>query len=295
MRDQAAGLRRMVADPKPRMFTILSASSRDDKTVLLVNLAAAMQRGGSNVLLLDACGGPAGLSGKLGLPLGASLLDALHGRCSYESVAHRCAHGYDVALLAGASATAAGGTDGLAAAYQKLALQSDVLITDVELDSRGALPFEDMAGGEIIVQVNASGASMTAAYALIKGLNAHLGRRPFGIVVSGASGEDARKVFDNMAQTASRYLALELQLAGSIPADDSLRKATRLERPVVDAFPMAASSAAFRQLASQFSATSRPPNMPVDGNARVIHAGADMPDISDMMAEWPAQLVGAGA
>lgn len=295
VRDQAAGLRRMVADPKPRMFTVLSASSREDKSVLLLNLAAAMQHGGSNVLLLDACGGPAGMASRLGVPDGISLLDALQGGCAHEDIAHRCVHGFDIALLASAAATAAGGTTGLAAAYEKLARQSDVLLADVELDQGGELPFEQMAAGEIIVQVGASGESMKAAYSLIKGLNLHLGRRPFGIVVSGASGEDARKVFANMAQTARRYLALELEFAGSIPADDGLRKATRLDKPVVDAFPMAGSSAAFRQLATTFCTVTAAASLPVSDNAVILHAGSEMPDISDMMEEWPVQLAGVGA
>lgn len=315
-RDQAAGLRRMVADPKPRMFTVLSASSREDKSVLLLNLAAAMQHAGSNVLLLDACGGAAGMAVKLGVPAGISLLDAMSGRCAYESIAHRCAHGFDVALLAASAAAPVSSaatvnavsaasahdtgktgniTQGLANAYAKLVSLSDVLITDVDLDANGELPFEQMAGGEIIVQVGITGTSMKTAYALIKGLNAHLGRRPFGIVVSGASGEDARKVFDNMAQTARRYLALELEFAGSIPADDGLRKAARLERPVVDAFPLAGSSVAFRQLATAFSTVTTLTGMAAGENAVLIHAGNEMPDISDMMAEWPVQLAGVGA
>jgi flagellar biosynthesis protein FlhG len=293
-RDQAAGLRRMVADPKPRMLTILSAASREDKNVLVINLAAAMERQGSDVLLLDACGGPGGVAARLGMPPGASLLGALHGQNGFDQVAHRCGQGFDIALLAGASASAAGRSDALGPAYVRLANKSDVMITDVELGADGALPLVEMEAGEIIVQVSSNSASIQAAYTLIKQLNAHLGRRPFGIVVSGAAGEDVHKVFAAMAQTASRYLALELRLAGAIPADECLRKSARLERPVVDAFPMSAAAVAFRRLAGQFSASAGMPAAPPKtagivpngaANGVINSAANSAPDNAEEMAE----------
>jgi flagellar biosynthesis protein FlhG len=42
---------------------------------------------------------------------------------------------------------------------------------------------------------------------------------------------------------------------GSVPADEHLQRAARLGRAVVDAFPQAGSSVAFRQLAGRFSLT----------------------------------------
>ena len=60
-------------------------------------------------------------------------------------------------------------------------------------------------------------------------------------------------VYDNMAQAASRYLALNLTSMGSVPADEYLHRAARLGRAVVDAFPLAGASVAFRELAGRFA------------------------------------------
>ena len=40
--DQAEGLRRMLAGPRPRIVTFLSASPQDDKGTMLVNLGASL-------------------------------------------------------------------------------------------------------------------------------------------------------------------------------------------------------------------------------------------------------------
>jgi flagellar biosynthesis protein FlhG len=42
--DQAEGLRRMLAGPKPRIVTFLSATPSDDKGAMLVNLGASLAR-----------------------------------------------------------------------------------------------------------------------------------------------------------------------------------------------------------------------------------------------------------
>jgi flagellar biosynthesis protein FlhG len=55
-----------------------------------------------------------------------------------------------------------------------------------------------------------------------------------------------------MAQAANRYLAVKLGSMGSVPADDHLKRAMHLGRSVVDAFPLAGASVAFRRLAGRF-------------------------------------------
>jgi flagellar biosynthesis protein FlhG len=44
--DQAEGLRRMLAGPKPRVYTFLSAASAEEKGAMLVNLAASLSQAG---------------------------------------------------------------------------------------------------------------------------------------------------------------------------------------------------------------------------------------------------------
>jgi flagellar biosynthesis protein FlhG len=103
-----------------------------------------------------------------------------------------------------------------------------------------------------VVQVSNTPASIKSAYSIIKRVNGQLGRRPFSLLVTGASEKEAQVVYRNMALAANRYLAIKLNSMGSVPADDHLKRAMHLGRAVVDAFPLAGASVAFRRLAGRF-------------------------------------------
>ena len=132
------------------------------------------------------------------------------------------------------------------------------MIVDGEFARDDSFPVPIMDTSEIVVQVSTSAASITAAYALIKRLSQQLGRRPFGILVTNASEAEAKVVYDNMSAAASRYLAVQLTSMGSVPADEYLHRAARLGRAVVDAFPLAGASVAFRRLAGRFALAGMP-------------------------------------
>ncbi|MEG1051259.1 MAG: diguanylate cyclase [Janthinobacterium sp.] len=143
--------------------------------------------------------------------------------------------------------------------FDVLARQSGIVLVDgVVADEGDCFPVPLMASSDIVVQVSTSATSIKAAYCLIKRLSQELGRRPFGILVTGASESEAKVVYDNMAQAASRYLAVKLTSMGSVPADEYLHRAARLGRSVVDAFPLAGASVAFRGLAERLARSAAP-------------------------------------
>ena len=253
--DQAEGLRRILAGPKPQIVTFVSATLHMDKSTMLANLAASMAAAGNTVLLLDACTAPRGIAAQLGLQPGATLQDVARQERALDEVAQLMPQGFGVATLTRGplrrSGLDADSGRRLANAFGVLASQSDILLVDAELDADDALPVAAMANGEIVVQVAPDAASIKQAYGIIKRLNAQLGRRPFSVLVTGASEKEAAVVLDNIAHAANRYLGLQLTSLGSVPADDHVTRASRLGRSVVDAFPLARASVAFRQLASR--------------------------------------------
>ena len=257
--DQAEGLRRILAGPRPRVVTFVSASSALDKSTMLANLGASMAAAGNAVLLLDACVAPRGITAQLGMQPGATLQDVARQERALNEVAQLMPQGFGVATLTrGSLLRSALDVDSarrLSNAFGVLASQTDILIVDAELDANDALPLEAMGTGDIVVQVSPDAASIQQAYAIIKRLNAQLGRRPFGVLVTGAAEREAKIVFDNMAQAARRYLALPLHSVGSVPADEHVGRAARLGRSVTDAFPLARASVAFRRLAEGFGLT----------------------------------------
>jgi flagellar biosynthesis protein FlhG len=256
--DQAEGLRRMLAGPKPRIVTFLSATAEDDKGAMLVNLGASLAQSGNDVLIVDACERGYGVAQRLGVDRGPGLLQVARQECALNQVIHPVPQGFSVARLGGS----ASGNDArrLAKTFDVLVKQSSgsIVLVDGEFGDDGSFPVPIMATSEIVVQVSTSATSITNAYALVKRLSQHLGRRPFGVLVTGATEAEAKVVYDNMSSAATRYLAVPLSSMGSVPADEYLQRAARLGRAVVDAFPLAGASVAFRRLAGRFGRTGVP-------------------------------------
>lgn len=258
--DQAEGLRRMLAGPKPRIVTFLCATPEDDKGAMLVNLGASLARAGNDVLIVDACEHDYGVAQRLGVDHGASLLQVARQECGLNQVIHQVPQGFGVASMARGKSARTGPDEvrRLAKTFDVLVRQTGIVIVDAEFGSDDSFPVPVMASAEIVVQVSTSAASIKAAYSLIKRLSQQLGRRPFGILVTGASESEAKVVYDNMSSAASRYLAVQLVSMGSVPADEYLQRAARLGRAVVDAFPLAGASVAFRRLAGRFALSGMP-------------------------------------
>ncbi|HEY0061135.1 MAG TPA: antiactivator of flagellar biosynthesis FleN protein [Telluria sp.] len=258
--DQAEGLRRMLAGPKPRIVTFLAACAADDKGAMLVNLGASLARAGNEVILVDACSEEYGVAQRLGVDRSASLLAVARQEAALNQVVRQVPQGFGVVSMAGKRVSKAGAEEArrLATAFDVLVKQAGMVLVDGEFGPDDSFPVPLMASAEIVIQVGTSAASITAAYALIKRLSQHLGRRPFGILVTGASEAEAKVVYDNMSAAASRYLAVQLTSMGSVPADEYLQRAARLGRAVVDAFPLAGASVAFRQLAGRFAMSGMP-------------------------------------
>ncbi|HJV88473.1 MAG TPA: antiactivator of flagellar biosynthesis FleN protein [Noviherbaspirillum sp.] len=253
--DQAEGLRRMLAGPKPRVFTFLSAASAEEKGAMLVNLGASLTQAGRDVLLLDACIGQEGIASRLNATKCASLVQVARRERSLDDAIQPMPQGFGVAALRHGP-TKAADVDAdqvrrLQDAYGVLAKRADIMVVDAELGKDDNFLIPALTSSEIVVQVANNPASITNAYAIIKRLNGRLGRRPFSLLVTGASEKEAQVVFENMAQVAKRYLAVKLNSMGSVPADEHLKRAMHLGRAVVDAFPLAGASVAFRKLAGR--------------------------------------------
>jgi len=263
--DQAEGLRRMLSGPKPRIVTFLSATPSDDKGAMLVNLGASLAQSGNDVMIVDACERDYGVAQRLGVDRGPSLLQVARQECALNQVIHPVPQGFSVtSMMRGAqlgqmSLMGANEARRLAKTFDVLVKQAgSIVMVDGEFSEEGSFPVPIMASSEIVVQVSTSATSITNAYALIKRLSQHLGRRPFGILVTGATEAEATVVYDNMSSAATRYLAVTLTSMGSVPADEYLHRAARLGRAVVDAFPLAGASVAFRRLAGRFARTGVP-------------------------------------
>lgn len=261
--DQAEGLRRMLAGPRPRVFTFLSALPDEEKNAMLMNLGASLVRAGSDVLLLDARASTGGIAAQLDVPRRASLLDVARQEGRAAELVQAMPLGFGVARLTHATMQARAQLQAaprddllmrrLGQTFGALAKAHDIVMVDGELGADDGFTLPALGNGEIVVQVSNNAASIKAAYSTIKRLSATLGRRPFSVLVSGASESEAKQVHGNIAQAASRYLATSVAFMGSVPSDEHMGRAARLGRSVVEAFPLAGASLAFRRLAGRCS------------------------------------------
>lgn len=246
----------MLGGPKHRTLTFFSTAQGEEKGAMLVNLAASLAQNGSDVVLLDTCHTSRGIAAGIDTLQNTTLLNYARRECLLEELVQDMPQGFGVAAMAPADepldTTDAQVKRGLTDAFAALATRANIVVVDAELGNDDSFPISTLASSDIVVQVSTSPDSITRAYAVIKRLNNKLGKRPFGIVVTDASEKEAQVVYKNMAQAANRYLSVKLNSLGCVPADEHLTRAASLGRAVVEAFPLASASAAFRQLAAKF-------------------------------------------
>lgn len=253
--DQAAGLRRMFGGRRLRVVTFAAAASGVGKTLLVANAAAAIAAQGRSVLVLDENAGTDDVCAMFGARAECDLLDAIQGRRRLEDAVVQADAGVRVLPAARAVSTLGQLTpaqqDMLLASVATLGMPPDVILVDAAHDHPfGFSPFA-LASPETVIVLSGSGASITSAYSLIKQVSQRYGRREFRVLINKTrSLEEAELVFANLSQVASQRSVASLAFAGGIPADDSLKAAARLMRPVVAAFPDSPGAAAVRNLAA---------------------------------------------
>jgi flagellar biosynthesis protein FlhG len=251
--DQAGGLRRIMAGPQPRVVSLLSAGSGIDKSSMLINLAVSLQRQGSEVLVINA-------DSRQTMPaygaVSPSTLSAVAlGHAVFKAAVRPSTHGFPVAQLMTVRQLRSGIGEAERQALNRLlaglAQRYDVLLVDAELTAGDVLPLPILNEGEIVIQLNQHPDAIKQAYSRIKQMYGRLGCRDFGVLLTDMPEQEARRLFDRLSQVARRYLSVRLDHMGTIPPDTCISRASRLGRPLVDAFPKASASAAFMALAGR--------------------------------------------
>jgi flagellar biosynthesis protein FlhG len=106
------------------------------------------------------------------------------------------------------------------------------------------------AADDVVVVVCDEPASLTDAYALVKVLSRDFGVRRFRFVANLVrNAGEARALHQKLAKVCDRFLDVVLDFMGFVPQDERLRQAIRRQNAVVDLWPAARSSQAFKQLA----------------------------------------------
>lgn len=255
--DQAAGLRRIMAAPKPRVVSIISASATDQSR-MMVNLAASIRAQGNDVLIVHASSATREASYEIDKT--PTLLEVAKTSASLSVAIKTTKQELTTAKLLPKNqvSTPLNNVAGqvLNELFDELVLQYEIVLVDATLNSDDLLPLKTLNDSDILIQLTRDPESIKDAYTLIKRICSQLGRRSFGIIVDDANDAQAEVVFKNISQVAKRFMQIELEFFGAIPADVHLGKAAKLGRPIIDAFPLTPASNAFKQIAQRLNSKS---------------------------------------
>ncbi|MEO6974269.1 MAG: P-loop NTPase [Gallionella sp.] len=280
--DQAEGLRRLLVRNHTQVLTLVAGKNGVGRTSTAFNLAAALSHLGKKVLVLDENHAPNNLLGHLGVYARHDLLDVIREKCMPDEALFN-SNGFSIMSTARAMNSLAqlGQPDQqrLENALTEVSTGVDVMLVDAAMHVlvKAPIPGRDCqnsgvrspvfrrsegfkrqagtssgfaCGGSLLVVMDGTASGITDSYTLIKRLVLNNACLQFEIVVNKVADEKtAQTVFENMAKVAWRNLATRLEYLGCIPRDDRLMRATRHGRPVIDAYPAAASAKSYRDIA----------------------------------------------
>ena len=261
--DQAAGLRRMTQPHPVRAIAVTGGKGGVGKTNVSVNLGVAAAEMGQRVMLLDADLGLANIDVVLGLHPHYDLSHVMRGERQLNEVVVEGPAGMKV--IPGASGVKAlaelspAEHTGLIRAFSEVATDTDLLIVDTAAGISDTVLSFSRASHEIVVVVCDEPASITDAYAIIKLLNRDYGHQRFRVLANMVrSAQEGRELYNKMCRVTDRYLDVTLGFMGAVPYGDSLRKAVKSQRPVVQAFPRSRVAQVFRNLAKKIETWPQP-------------------------------------
>jgi flagellar biosynthesis protein FlhG len=275
LNDQAEGLRRLLSRAAARVVTVVGARSGLGATSVVVNLAATWGQSGKDVLILDEHLSTNNVSNTLALKPRYDLLNVVRGDKTLREVMLRSSDGVNILPVARAMQLLPkleeAEREKLLETLTQAARGMDVVLVDAAA-REGHSVCASLSGDEpLMLVLNGTASGITESYAMLKQMALHNGRQAFDIVVNKVKNEnEARAIFDNMAQLAKRNLHVHLEYMGYIPVDEKLKRATQLCRPVVDAFPAAPCHEAFAELARNLVHARSADDEEAGGLARVM-------------------------
>lgn len=226
------------------------------KTSVSINLAVALAGIGRRVALLDADLGLANIDVLLGLNARHNLEDVLTGQHSLRDIMLTGPGG--IRIIPASSGTQhmaqLGPLEhaGLIHAFSEISDQIDVLLIDTAAGISDSVVNFVRAAQEALVVVCDEPSSITDAYALIKLLNRDYEMSRFRVLANMTrTAQEGQNLFNKLTQVSERFLDATLQFVGSVPFDDTLRKAIQRQRAVVEMAPRSKAALAFAALAEK--------------------------------------------
>ncbi len=253
---QTAGIKAMKKSHPVRVITVTSGKGGVGKTNVSANLAIALSNLGKKVLIMDADLGLGNIDVLLGLHPKHTLESVIRGEHTLDEVMVNGPSGLKVIPAASGIKNMAELSSnqhaGIIQAFSQINQDIDVLIIDTAAGIADSVVSFACAAQEVLVVVCDEPASITDAYALIKLLHTEYGLFRFRILANMVkSVQKGREVYDKLLKVTDRFLDVALEFSGAVPYDESVLKAIRKQRAVVEAFPRSKASVSYKQIAEK--------------------------------------------
>ena len=225
-----------------RTIAVASGKGGVGKTNITANLAIGLSRLKKKVLVFDADLGLSNIDVILNLATKYNIKHLFNGEKRLEDLIVDGPQGIKVL-------PASSGIQELTSLdeFQRLRLieefesyegDIDYLLIDTSSGISPNVAFFCMAAQDIIIVTSAEPTAMTDAYALIKVLFTKYQEKDFRVLVNNVRDEDeATDVYRRLSTAAERFLSISLDYLGYIPHDNSVHKAVRQQRALIDAYP----------------------------------------------------------
>ncbi len=225
-----------------RTIAVASGKGGVGKTNITANLAIGLSRLKKNVLILDADLGLSNIDVVLNLATKYNIKHLFNGEKTLKDLIIDGPEGVKVL-------PASSGIQELTTLdeFQRLRLLEefenydgdiDYLLIDTSSGISSNVAFFCMAAQDIFIVTSAEPTAMTDAYALMKVLFTKYQEKNFKVLVNNVKNEsEAADVYKRLSSAAEKFLSISLDYIGFVPHDDSVHKAVRQQRALVDLYP----------------------------------------------------------
>jgi len=242
-----------------RVISFTSGKGGVGKTNTVVNVGLALARLGKSVLVLDADLGLANVDIMLGLRPKYTLFDVLEKGRSIEDIILKGPEGMSVIpASSGIESMSALGPEqhmALMSAVENMAHAFDYLLIDTQAGIGADVMHFNSASSEIICVINSEPTSLTDAYAMIKILSRNYAEKSVSVIANRMNDErEGRRSFNLLQGAVEKYLHIELDYLGFVPADAEIRSAVQQQKALLELYPSSPSGLALTALARKIDA-----------------------------------------
>lgn len=241
--------------PRPtQVISVTSGKGGVGKSTLVANLAIELEKRGRRVLVFDGDLGMSNLDIMFQVRPQKDISHVLSGEVEMREILMPISP--SISLIPGGSGVielqrlAPHAKQALLDQVSDLGTIYDTMLIDTAPGIADHVLYLNSAAQEIVVVLTPDPSSLTDAYALIKVLHQKQREMRFSVVTNQVRDEaDGFKLFQRLESVALKFLPVQLNYRGYIPADPYLRQATRGQQLITKTIPQSESAQGISRLA----------------------------------------------